>query len=171
MDMVQRFHQRLALPLPIQLTTTIIGAVLQEPEKLIAEAKKVGAQITTVLTTHNHWDHAGGNKKIAKIIAGLEIFGGRGDGAEGVTKEVGNGDVVDVGKLKISVIETPCHTVGHVCYYVNEKAVFTGDTLFVAGCGSTCLPIHLFKSGTSCRQSSKLVVTTPHFLSEKNAVC
>ncbi len=35
--------------------------------------------------------------------------------------------------------ETPCHTTGHICYYVTsgkeDKAVFTGDTLFVGGCG------------------------------------
>ena len=35
---------------------------------------------------------------------------------------------------------TPCHTTGHVCYYIpgeGEKppVVFTGDTLFTAGCG------------------------------------
>lgn len=35
---------------------------------------------------------------------------------------------------------TPCHTKGHICYYVTDanggsKAVFTGDTLFLGGCG------------------------------------
>jgi hydroxyacylglutathione hydrolase len=36
---------------------------------------------------------------------------------------------------------TPCHTTGHICYYVtsnNENVtpcVFTGDTLFISGCG------------------------------------
>lgn len=37
-------------------------------------------------------------------------------------------------------IFTPCHTKGHICYFVtgpsaSEPAVFTGDTLFVGGCG------------------------------------
>ena len=38
-------------------------------------------------------------------------------------------------------LATPCHTTGHICYYVTsegeqgDKAVFTGDTLFVGGCG------------------------------------
>ena len=36
--------------------------------------------------------------------------------------------------------ETPCHTSGHICYFVTsdkqeDKAVFTGDTLFIGGCG------------------------------------
>ena len=56
--------------------------------------------------------------------------------AEAVTHEVGEGDTIRVGALEVAVIETPCHTVGHVCYHVGGEAVFTGDTLFVAGCGN-----------------------------------
>jgi glyoxylase-like metal-dependent hydrolase (beta-lactamase superfamily II) len=56
--------------------------------------------------------------------------------AEAVTHEVGEGDTIRVGSLEVAVIETPCHTVGHVCYHVGGEAVFTGDTLFVAGCGN-----------------------------------
>ena len=42
--------------------------------------------------------------------------------------------------MKITCLETPCHTSGHICYYVvapdkKEPVVFTGDTLFLAGCG------------------------------------
>ena len=42
--------------------------------------------------------------------------------------------------LSVTCLETPCHTTGHICYYVTSKglenkAVFTGDTLFVGGCG------------------------------------
>lgn len=38
----------------------------------------------------------------------------------------------------VKSLHTPCHTKDSVCYYVedgNEKAVFTGDTLFNGGCG------------------------------------
>lgn len=72
-----------------------------EPEKVIAKAKEVGVEITTVLTTHNHWDHAGGNSKIARLLPHVRIFGGRGDAAEAVTDEVGQGDVIEVGQLKV----------------------------------------------------------------------
>eukprot|EP00036_Acanthoecidae_sp_10tr_P011855 CAMPEP_0182928322 /NCGR_PEP_ID=MMETSP0105_2-20130417/15529_1 /TAXON_ID=81532 ORGANISM="Acanthoeca-like sp., Strain 10tr" /NCGR_SAMPLE_ID=MMETSP0105_2 /ASSEMBLY_ACC=CAM_ASM_000205 /LENGTH=266 /DNA_ID=CAMNT_0025066323 /DNA_START=118 /DNA_END=915 /DNA_ORIENTATION=- len=115
-------------------TAAVVDPV--EPEKLLAAAAAVGATITTILTTHSHFDHAGGNAKMAGLVKGLEIYGGRGDDAEAVTHEVGDGDVISVGKLRIAVLETPCHTKGHVCYYVNDTAVFTGDTLFVAGCGN-----------------------------------
>jgi hydroxyacylglutathione hydrolase len=41
----------------------------------------------------------------------------------------------------VSCLYTPCHTTGHICYYVTSSdeeippAVFTGDTLFLSGCG------------------------------------
>lgn len=40
--------------------------------------------------------------------------------------------------IQICCLHTPCHTRGHVCYVVcagEENAVFSGDTLFIAGCG------------------------------------
>ncbi|CAG5125523.1 unnamed protein product, partial [Candidula unifasciata] len=45
-----------------------------------------------------------------------------------------------IGSLNVKCLFTPCHTSGHICYYVTgpsgqDPAVFTGDTLFVAGCG------------------------------------
>eukprot|EP00301_Raphidiophrys_heterophryoidea_P010111 c15153_g1_i1.p1 GENE.c15153_g1_i1~~c15153_g1_i1.p1 ORF type:complete len:290 (-),score=63.37 c15153_g1_i1:121-990(-) len=111
-----------------------------EPEKLLEVAKQENIEIQMVLTTHNHWDHAGGNNKIAQLIPGVKIYGGINDNAQGVTKEVGEGDHISVGGLHVDVLSTPCHTPGHVCYVVHPAAqptlAFTGDTLFVAGCGN-----------------------------------
>lgn len=39
-----------------------------QPDKCISAAKEHGVTITTVLTTHSHWDHAGGNDEIAKKV-------------------------------------------------------------------------------------------------------
>ena len=47
----------------------------------MAAAKAVDARITKVLTTHNHYDHAGGNRRMTELIKGIEVFGGVGDGA------------------------------------------------------------------------------------------
>jgi len=109
-----------------------------EPEKVIEAAKREKVQITTVLTTHHHWDHAGGNEKISELISGLTILGGD-DRIPALTNKVKEGDTFNVGTLKIKVLFTPCHTAGHVLYLVDSGkaplALFTGDTLFIGGCG------------------------------------
>jgi len=49
---------------------------------------------------------------------------------------VDEGDTVEIGALKGRVIGIPAHTHGHIAYYFPQlEAVFTGDTLFIAGCG------------------------------------
>ena len=46
----------------------------------------------------------------------------------------------------VTVLSTPCHTAGHICYLVDGN-VFTGDTMFVSGCGN-------FNSGTPAQMAS-----------------
>lgn len=95
-------------------------------------------KLTKILTTHHHWDHASGNKKMKKIIPELLVYGGD-DRIEALTNRVRHGDKLNIGKLDVECLFTPCHTKGHICYVVKPpgqpQAVFTGDTLFIAGCG------------------------------------
>ena len=56
-----------------------------EPDTVLAAVEEEGVELTTVLTTHHHWDHAGGNKEIVKRVGGLTVLGGD-ERIEGVTK-------------------------------------------------------------------------------------
>ncbi|XP_032957072.1 hydroxyacylglutathione hydrolase, mitochondrial isoform X3 [Rhinolophus ferrumequinum] len=47
-----------------------------QPQKVIETVKKHGVKLTTLLTTHHHWDHAGGNEKLVKLEPGLKVYGG-----------------------------------------------------------------------------------------------
>ncbi|XP_027626779.1 hydroxyacylglutathione hydrolase, mitochondrial isoform X3 [Tupaia chinensis] len=47
-----------------------------QPQKVVEAARKHGVKLTTVLTTHHHWDHAGGNEKLLKLEPGLKVCGG-----------------------------------------------------------------------------------------------
>ncbi|XP_008579789.1 PREDICTED: hydroxyacylglutathione hydrolase, mitochondrial isoform X3 [Galeopterus variegatus] len=47
-----------------------------QPQKVLETVKKHGVKLTTVLTTHHHWDHAGGNEKLVKLEPGLKVYGG-----------------------------------------------------------------------------------------------
>ncbi|CAM9478359.1 unnamed protein product [Ectocarpus sp. 6 AP-2014] len=109
-----------------------------EADKVLEVANDQGLTVSKVLTTHKHHDHAGGNNAIARRITGLEIVGGEIDRVQGATRTVKDGDTLRVGGITVKCIHTSGHTMGHICYYATEgeqKAVFTGDTLFVGGAG------------------------------------
>ncbi|XP_028406745.1 hydroxyacylglutathione hydrolase, mitochondrial-like [Dendronephthya gigantea] len=110
-----------------------------EPKTVLKAVEKEGVSLKSALTTHHHWDHAGGNEELAKLVPGLPVYGGD-DRIGALTKKVKHNDELKIGNLHIKCLFTPCHTAGHICYYVTADvdkpgAVFTGDTLFLSGCG------------------------------------
>lgn len=109
-----------------------------EAAKVLAEAKRRGLKLTAVLSTHWHHDHVGGNQDLAREVAGIRVYGARAERGRvpALTDPVDDGDSVRIGPLQGRVIGIPAHTNGHVAYYFAALgAVFTGDTLFIAGCG------------------------------------
>ncbi len=91
-----------------------------------------------ILLTHGHNDHTEGVRSIKKAYGPTVVMGKNEENGLGrfrfmdyipVDRWVSEGDVIELGSLKISVIETPGHTLGGVCYLA-EDALFSGDTLF-----------------------------------------
>jgi len=110
-------------------------------KKIDAAASKEGKlQIEQLITTHHHQDHAGGNVEFVKNYKNVEVYGGSEECAA-LTKKIKHGDEFSVGQdIKVKAYATPCHTQDSICFFVEDKAknqrgVFTGDTLFVGGCG------------------------------------
>ncbi|XP_072388566.1 hydroxyacylglutathione hydrolase, mitochondrial isoform X1 [Diabrotica undecimpunctata] len=125
-----------------------------EPDTVLEAVKAEGVNLTKILTTHHHWDHAGGNEQLVSKVSGkLQVFGGD-KRIGGLTEEVKQGDKFQIGDITVECLFTPCHTSGHICYYLTapgqDPAVFTGDTLFIAGCGR-------FFEGTAEQMYSALV--------------
>jgi hydroxyacylglutathione hydrolase len=88
---------------------------------------KHGLNLTDVLITHRHIDHTGGVEDLKKRT-GCRVISGE------------DSEITLVGDVGIQAITTPGHTRDSVCYYVqpsekNDGLLFTGDTLFVGGCG------------------------------------
>jgi hydroxyacylglutathione hydrolase len=109
-----------------------------EADKVLAAVKQHALKLVAVLPTHYHFDHVGGNEELARAVPGLRVYGARGENGRipAQTIEVDDGSTVEVGSLKGRVIGIPAHTNGHIAYYFPQlNAVFTGDTLFIAGCG------------------------------------
>jgi len=109
-----------------------------QPEEVLKVAEREGLTITTVLTTHHHNDHAGGNIEMARYVPNITIVGGD-DRIPAMNRKVKEGDEIQLGNLSITCRFTPCHTSGHVLYIAKgadqTPSLFCGDTLFIAGCG------------------------------------
>merc|ERR1711988_750684 len=94
--------------------------------------------LKAIVNTHHHWDHSGGNKKLLEELKTpkLSIIGGK--DCEGVTETPSHQSTFKIGNIDVEAVHTPCHTQDSICWYMrdgDEKAVFTGDTLFIGGCG------------------------------------
>lgn len=93
----------------------------------------------TLLITHHHTDHSGGNSKMLEFYPKARIYAGSEKSVH--TNICKDGEIINIGTLQITCMHTPSHTLDSFTYFVQskrnplEKAVFTGDTLFYLGCG------------------------------------
>ncbi len=116
----------------------VVDASESEPVATVIE--RTGVKLSGIWSTHHHWDHVGGNEAIAARYE-VAVWGHASDRGRlpGQTRFVVTGDRLRLGELSIQTIHIPGHTLGAVAYVVEggggPAAVFTGDTLFVAGCG------------------------------------
>lgn len=116
-----------------------------EVERIIKRAEEKGLKIRLIINTHSHFDHTDGNREL-KEKSGAKIAIHK-DEAKYLRHfspppadiEVKDGNIIEIGKEKISVIHTPGHSPGSICLYFENKLI-TGDTLFVGGIGRTDFP-------------------------------
>jgi hydroxyacylglutathione hydrolase len=103
---------------------------------ILRELEELGWDLDFVLNTHWHPDHAGGNADL-KVVTGCQIVGPKEvTRIAPLDREVGGGDVVQLGETRFQVIESGGHTLGHIAYFdPADRIAFVGDTLFALGCG------------------------------------
>ena len=108
-----------------------------EAEPIINFIENNKINLKYVLNTHHHYDHVGGNLKLKKKY-NASIIGFEGDKAHipEINILVKDNQVWKSNNFEAKIIHVPGHTTGHISYYfINEKIIFTGDTLFSLGCG------------------------------------
>jgi len=109
-----------------------------EPDGVRQVVEAQGLTLRTILATHHHWDHTGGIDGLFE--SGMDVVASTYDREQGrvphVTRSFGDGDTFELLGEPVRCMMVPGHTLGAVAFYLPEsEAVFTGDTLFTAGCG------------------------------------
>ena len=127
-------------------------------QKIIEWMKSENLKPVAILLTHGHFDHIMGVEGIRKEY-GIPVYASR-DEVDVLAKPQLNvstmmgaylsmkadelfcdGDVLELAGMKLKVISTPGHTIGSVCFYIEEeKVLISGDTLFEASVGRTDFP-------------------------------
>jgi hydroxyacylglutathione hydrolase len=114
------------------------GVAIVDPgdaEPVLAYLQREGLQADAILITHHHGDHTGGVKELVAHYP-VPVYGPANERIPALTHPLREGDRVELAAcgLSLEVFDTPGHTRGHICYY-GHGALFSGDTLFTAGCG------------------------------------
>lgn len=152
---------------PLQVNCYIIGcpvtqkALVVDPgddaERIQEVLQRKGLQLQTIVNTHGHFDHVGGNRKLIELTGAellihaadapflprvrehAAIYGLQVAASPVPTRNLSDGEKLTVGTLTLKVIHTPGHTPGGICLWIGEH-LFAGDTLFADSVGRTDLP-------------------------------
>ena len=124
----------------------------------MAQAEASGLRIEKILLTHSHWDHFADAAFLKEktqallYVHPLDAENVEAPGSDGlpqffpiravkVDRRLQEGEIIEVGPLKLEVIHTPGHSPGGVCFYLaSEGILFAGDTLFRGSIGRLDLP-------------------------------
>jgi len=111
-------------------------------DQIIDAAKKSGKKIEAILLTHTHFDHCNAVEELARKIS-VPVYvheAEAGDLPEDLNVKPTKKDmIVEVAGMAVHCIHTPGHTPGSQSFLIGDS-LFTGDTLFVDGCGRVDLP-------------------------------
>ncbi|MCR5295029.1 MAG: MBL fold metallo-hydrolase [Lachnospiraceae bacterium] len=129
-----------------------------EAERILQKAFELGDTLTAILLTHGHFDHILAVNEIRKKYPQVRVYAAERERELLLDPRLNQGfhdprasveadiwlrdhDTVKEAGFSFSVLETPGHTDGSVCYYMeNEKLLFSGDTLFRRSYGRVDLP-------------------------------
>ncbi|MDD2898688.1 MAG: MBL fold metallo-hydrolase [Desulfuromonadaceae bacterium] len=128
-------------------------------ELIISLVKKHKLTVHTIINTHGHFDHLGGNRQALKTFGARLLihqadapmlsrsaevarkYGLQGENSPEADAYLTDGMDISFGTCRLKVLHTPGHTQGGCClYFEDDRKIITGDTLFADSIGRTDLP-------------------------------
>jgi glyoxylase-like metal-dependent hydrolase (beta-lactamase superfamily II) len=116
---------------------------IDDPDLYIRLARVNNLNIRYVIDTHLHADHVSGGRRLAEI-SGAEYVLHESADTQYAFRRVRDGEMLDLGNVKIQVLHTPGHTPEHISLLVTDKTrgpepwfLLTGHTLMVGDVGRT----------------------------------
>ena len=105
--------------------------------RILGEINDRGLTLCYIINTHSHFDHIGCNEPLRSRTGASIVAHSVSSSLRQIS--VKDGDVLEMGDLKMRFIHTPGHSPDSMCVFV-DNCLFTGDTLFVGDCGRVDLP-------------------------------
>lgn len=109
-----------------------------ELEKILELLKKNKLSLEFIINTHTHFDHVLGNEQLAAKTRAKIIQHENSNLHK--DKNVRDGDIIFLGNISLKILHTPGHSDDSICVLVDDRFIFTGDTIFVGNCGRVDLP-------------------------------
>ena len=133
-----------------QTRTAVVVDPQRDVDRYLAFAATHGVRIAHVVLTHFHADFVAGHLEL-RDRAGAAIYLGAAATAEYAFTPLRDGDAIDLGRVRLTALETPGHTPESISLVVHDRnrsesepqAVLTGDTLFVGDVGRPDLRVAL----------------------------
>lgn len=112
----------------------------RDVDQYIEEASREGLSIKYIIETHLHADFVSGHIELSEKSGAAIVFGAKA-GAAFPHIAAKDGDILKVGTINLSILETPGHTPESICILAKDTAdespakLFSGDTLFIGDVG------------------------------------
>ncbi|HXC92703.1 MAG TPA: MBL fold metallo-hydrolase [Geobacteraceae bacterium] len=130
-----------------------------DPGNILSAIKANGIKVLYILNTHGHFDHIGGNRKVAEVTGArlminkedepflsrasksATMYGLKAEDSPPPSSYLEEGDVISFGRHALKVIHIPGHSPGGSCFYLEKEGLLiSGDSLFAESIGRTDLP-------------------------------